>query len=228
MYQLVVEKIQMLNKKKKKWLPNTYHIYTQFLHLKCVSRSVVSNSLRPHGHGVPHGAPPGSSVHGILQARILEWVAIPPSRGSSQPRDWTQVYRTAGRFFTVWASREALSSSNNALESVPPQITSGQHFSDFRVTISIGTLNRFSAENLTAWLRKTCSTKGSQGTSLVVQRLTICLSRQKIQVQSLVGELRSHIPRVGQLSPRAVTREPAGRNERSWVSQLRPNTVKNK
>ena len=44
---------------------------------------------------------PGSSVHGILQARILEWVAVPFSRGSSQPRDRTQVSHIAGRFFTT-------------------------------------------------------------------------------------------------------------------------------
>ena len=49
---------------------------------------------------------PVSSVHGILQAEIL-WVAIPFSRGSSKPRDWTQVSCTAGRFFTNWATREA-------------------------------------------------------------------------------------------------------------------------
>ena len=49
-----------------------------------------------------------SSVHGILQARTLECVAIPFSRGSSQPRDWTCVSSTAGRVFTVWATREAL------------------------------------------------------------------------------------------------------------------------
>ena len=49
---------------------------------------------------------PGSSVHGILQARILEWGAIPFSRGSSWPRDRTQVSCIAGRFFTVWATRE--------------------------------------------------------------------------------------------------------------------------
>ena len=42
---------------------------------------------------------PGSSVHGILQARILEWVGIPFSRGSSQPRDWIQVSWITGRFF---------------------------------------------------------------------------------------------------------------------------------
>ena len=46
-------------------------------------------------------SPPGSSVHGIRQARILEWIAIPFSRGSSQPRVWTRVACTAGRFFTT-------------------------------------------------------------------------------------------------------------------------------
>ena len=46
-------------------------------------------------------SPPGSSVRGILQARILMWVAIPFSTGSSQPRDQTQVSRIAGGFFTV-------------------------------------------------------------------------------------------------------------------------------
>ena len=45
---------------------------------------------------------PGSSVHGILQARILEWVAISSSRSSSQPRNPTQVSCIAGRFFTNW------------------------------------------------------------------------------------------------------------------------------
>ena len=45
--------------------------------------------------------------HGILQARILEWVAFPFSRGSSQPKDWTQVSGIAGRFFTSWTTREA-------------------------------------------------------------------------------------------------------------------------
>ena len=47
----------------------------------------------------------GSSTHGILQARILEWVAISFSRGSSQPRDWTQVSRIVGRRFNLWATR---------------------------------------------------------------------------------------------------------------------------
>ena len=61
------------------------------------SHSVVSDSLWPLG-----------LVHGILQARILEWVAFPFSRGSSQPRDQTQVSHIVSGFFTNWAIREAL------------------------------------------------------------------------------------------------------------------------
>ena len=50
---------------------------------------------------------PGSSIHGILQARILEWVTISFSRGSSQPRDQTRVSRIGGRRFNLGATREA-------------------------------------------------------------------------------------------------------------------------
>ena len=74
------------------------HIYET----ESVSCSVISDFLQPH---TPY-SPPGSSVHGILQARILESVAIPFSRRSSQPRDQTQVFHIAGRLFTVWATRE--------------------------------------------------------------------------------------------------------------------------
>ena len=52
-------------------------------------------------------SPPGSSVHGILQAKILEWVAIPFSRGSSQPKDQAHVSYIADGFFTIWATSEA-------------------------------------------------------------------------------------------------------------------------
>ena len=51
-------------------------------------------------------SPPGSTVPGNLQARIPEWVAIPFSGGSSWPRDWAWVSYIAGRFFTVWVTRE--------------------------------------------------------------------------------------------------------------------------
>ena len=55
----------------------------------------------------PTLCPPGSSVHGILQARIPEWVAMPFSRGSSWPKDQTRISHLAGRFFTVWTTKEA-------------------------------------------------------------------------------------------------------------------------
>ena len=74
------------------------------------SHSVMSDSLRP----TMDCSPPGSSVHGILQARILEWVAISSSRGSSQLRDGTQVSHTAGRFFVFWATRDYRMVSTNS------------------------------------------------------------------------------------------------------------------
>ena len=55
----------------------------------------------------------GSSVHGIFQARVLEWVAISFSSGSSRPRDRTHVSHIAGRRFTLWATREALYAEYN-------------------------------------------------------------------------------------------------------------------
>ena len=70
----------------------------------CVfSRAVVSDSLWPHGLLA------GQTLlsMGILQVRILEWVAICPSRESSQPRNQTQVSAFVGGFFTVWATKEA-------------------------------------------------------------------------------------------------------------------------
>ena len=68
-------------------------------------------------------SPPGSSVHGIPQAKILEWVAISFSRKSSWPRLWT----IAGRFFTVWATRAAL------FTAVHSKYTSSLTFSPLRL-----------------------------------------------------------------------------------------------
>ena len=62
---------------------------------------------------------PGSSILGIFQARILEWVAISFSRRSSQPRDWTQVSCTVGRCFTIWATSEVQISMQISLSLLP-------------------------------------------------------------------------------------------------------------
>ena len=79
------------------------HIAIWLLLLVNESHSVMSDSCDPMNCSLP-----GSSVHGILQARILEWVAIPFSRGSFWPRDEIRVSYIAGGFFTVWATRKAL------------------------------------------------------------------------------------------------------------------------
>ena len=96
--------------------------FTFTFHFHALEKEMATHSsvlaLRIPGAGEPGGLPsmglhrvghnwsdlaagcslPGSSIHGILQARILEWVAIPFSRGSFQPRDWTQVSCIAGGF----------------------------------------------------------------------------------------------------------------------------------
>ena len=67
----------------------------------------MSNSLQPVDY-----SPPSSSIHGILQARIQEWVVISLSRGSSRSRDRTQVSRVAGRCFNLCTTREAFKYKN--------------------------------------------------------------------------------------------------------------------
>ena len=82
---------------------------------------VLITQLRPTLCGPMDYSPPGSSVHGILQARTLERVAISSFRGFPWPRYWTQVSCIAGTFFTIWLTRESLvyntSHTNNILKS---------------------------------------------------------------------------------------------------------------
>ena len=75
----------------------------QFDHKLGYVKVKVAQSCSP-----PHD-PTDYTVHEILQAKILEWVDVPFSRGSSPPRNWTQISYTAGGFFTSWTSREATS-----------------------------------------------------------------------------------------------------------------------
>ena len=70
-------------------------------------------------------SPPGSSVHGILQTRLLEWVAISFSKGSFLPRDRTQVSHIAGRCFNLWATKEQL---NTYLDIVVQSLSCVQFF----------------------------------------------------------------------------------------------------
>ena len=86
---------------------------------------------------------PEASVHGILRARILEWVAIPFSGGSSWPRDWTQVSCIAGRFFfffffTAWATREAHYIYRVAMNTMTLSEPRGSHQFLHRLLLSSG------------------------------------------------------------------------------------------
>ena len=74
----------------------------------CVNRSVFQFFVTPWDCSLP-----GSSVQGVLPARILDWVAMPFSSGSSWPKDRTHVSSIAGRFFTIWAMWEVYISRIN-------------------------------------------------------------------------------------------------------------------
>ena len=71
---------------------------------ECVSAKFLQLSQILQNPGTV--AQPGSSGHEILKASMLEWVAMPSSKRSSQPRDWIQVSHISGRFFTIWAIKE--------------------------------------------------------------------------------------------------------------------------
>ena len=90
------------------WAHTQSHLRKNFSFLKnssiCAPVKVLVAQSCPTPCNPIDCSPPGSSVHGILQARILEWVVIPFSRGSFQSRDWTWVSPIAGGFFTIWTT----------------------------------------------------------------------------------------------------------------------------
>ena len=87
-------------------IPSWYSFNSQFQKTVCWVAQSCPTLCGPMDCSLP-----GSSVHGILQPRIVEWVAMPSSRGSSWLRGQTQVSCIAGRFSTVWATGEALRKS---------------------------------------------------------------------------------------------------------------------
>ena len=115
--------------------------------------------------------PPGSSVYGISQAWILEWVAISFSRGSSQPRDQTHVSCIGRQILYLWSNRETLFTilQWGRVGGVHSQIT------NYSITNIIWQL----------WRKK-----NSRWTFLVVQMIRFHFPMQRVRVQSLVRELR--------------------------------------
>ena len=88
------------------------------------------------------------TVHRILQARILEWVAFPFSRGSSQSRDRTQVSRIAGRFFTSWVIKEER--SNKEVDTLPCLLAANLH-GIFPDEVRNGDLTSYFSLHLSFW-----------------------------------------------------------------------------
>ena len=89
--------------------------------------------------GLMDYSPPGSSVRGILQARILKWIAISISRGSSWPRDWIWVSCIADRFFAVWATKEV----DNKLTNQPKQRNNRNFFLSEYVFFTSGSVGQW-------------------------------------------------------------------------------------
>ena len=84
------------------WTFTSLHLTGVYCTVLCLVAQLCSTLCNPMDCSLQ-----GSSVHGLFQARVLEWVAISFSRGSSQARDRTQITHIAGRHFTIWATREA-------------------------------------------------------------------------------------------------------------------------
>ena len=98
----------------------TFFSYSNFSELKWTLKVKVAQSYPTLCNPMEFSIEP----HGIFQARILECVAFPFSRGSSQPKDQTQVSHNAGRFFTIWATREAKWTLNSVIcNSQPVEVT---------------------------------------------------------------------------------------------------------
>ena len=92
------------------WAPDSTVIYVRLcweLNGSFPKDTLVAQSCRLCAASWTVWSPPGSSVHGIFQARILEWVAISFSRGTSRPRDQTWLSCSAGTLFTIWLTKEA-------------------------------------------------------------------------------------------------------------------------
>ena len=107
---LNLRKLQEIVKARGSWCAEVHEVTKSWIRLE----SEVTQSFPTLCDCMDYSLP-GFSVLGIFRARILEWVAISFSRGSSRPRDRTRVSHIAGRCFTLWATRETL-----AIEKQPP------------------------------------------------------------------------------------------------------------
>ena len=106
---------------------------------------------------------PGSSVHGVLQSRILEWIAIPFSRGSSQPRDQIQVSRITGRFFTTESPEKPTLPCTKA-QKTSLSILFTQHLSLSLPYMS----HKYMTLSISTWSQSFLQVKGTTGTIIEI------------------------------------------------------------
>jgi len=129
------------------------YIYEDFLEELCIIL-VEWSEVKSFNHVQLFVTPmdcslPGSSLHGILQARVLEWVAISFSRGFSRPRDRTRVSRIPGRRFNLWATREALALYSRVIKSVILYSFTESH--SFSLSASCSCFNWMRLEKHSKW-----------------------------------------------------------------------------
>ena len=109
----------------KRWTNTEKMIKDTGISSKSRKRKVLLAQSCPTLCGLMDCIPPGFSVCGILQARILGWVAMSSSRASSWSKEWTQVSCIAGRFYIIWATREAHKRSDIHIIGIPEEGRSG-------------------------------------------------------------------------------------------------------
>ena len=136
-----------------------------------------SHSVMSISYNLMDCSPQGSFVHGILQARILQWVAIPFSRGSSWLRDRTWVSCITGRFFTIWVTRV----THRRTVQWPNHLL----FKILRTYVidCADVCSKTDILKIYVWRN-----------AVTVQGLKLCLPRQRVWVWSLVGEPGPHVP----------------------------------
>ena len=137
-------------------------------------------------------SPPGSSVHGILQVRILEWVAMPSSRGSSQPRDWTCI-SSIGRHVSLPLAPPGKPAYKEVIKVKWGHRGYNTEWSRSEREKQIP-FNITYMWSLEKWCRWTYLQNSNRRTFLVVQWLRIHLPLQGMCVWSPVREPRSHVP----------------------------------
>ena len=151
------------------------HFILLFLVCVCVCVCVLVIQLYLTLHNPMDYSLPGSTVHGIHQARILEWVVIPFSRRSIGSRNWTQVFCTAGGLLTVWATRDSQFMVWNHLKT----INSNAWWIYKRVIKNKwskikSVILTCSADNLNQWIAELCWTQYFSILYLILPKMLYC------------------------------------------------------